>query len=260
MEKNILFITACFISVVTFAQQKQKPDLVTDRPDQTEAPVLVPAGAIQIETGFQIETDRHAGVRTKNFTYNTTLLKYGVNEHFELRMISEYLGTSTQVIGERKATKVSGLSPLAVGLKIKLSEEQGWWPQAALIGHINLVSGSQAYAPDFTAADFRLTFANTLSEKLTLSYNLGAEWDGETPNADFLYTLSLGYKVTDRIGAFIEGYSFFPEHSKADNRIDGGITFLITPVVQWDVSGGIGLSDNSPDSFVSTGLSIRLLK
>ena len=258
MKKIILFIVASFGVLLVSAQEK--PELVTDRPDQTEAPVLVPKGAIQVETGFQIETDRQKNIETKNYTYNTTLLKYGVNEHFELRLINEYLGTSTHVEGDTKTTKVSGLSPLALGVKIKLAEEKGFWPQAAFIGHVNLVSGSTEYEPDYTAADFRFTFAHTLSEKFSLSYNLGAEWDGETPDAAFLYTLSLGYRLNDRIGTFIEGYSFFPEHSKADNRVDAGVTFLITPLVQWDISGGLGLSDNAPDGFVSTGLSFRLFQ
>jgi hypothetical protein len=143
---------------------------------------------------------------------------------------------------------------------MKMADEKGFWPQAALIGHINLKTGSREYAPDYTAADFRFTFAHTLSDKFSLSYNLGAEWDGETPNATFIYTASVGYLITDRLGAFVEGYSFFPEKAKADNRIDAGLTYKFTPVIQWDISGGIGLSSNAPDSFISTGISARLFK
>ena len=112
----------------------------------------------------------------------------------------------------------------------------------------------------YTAADFRFTFAHTLSEQFSLSYNLGAEWNGETPEAAFLYTLSLGYSITDRLGAYIESYSFFPEDTKADHRMDAGLTFKITPVVQWDISAGLALNDIAPDSFIGTGISFRLLK
>jgi len=93
-----------------------------------------------------------------------------------------------------------------------------------------------------------------------LSYNLGAEWNGETPDASFLYTLSVGYLITDKFGAFIESYSFFPEGSKGDHRLDAGLTYKFSPVVQWDISGGIGLNDIAPDSFISTGISFRLFK
>lgn len=260
MKRIIALLTAfVLLAVLAATAQTEKPEIVTDRPDQTEAPVLVPRGGLQVETGFVYEKDREQNVSTTNFTYNTTLIKYGVNENFELRLITEYLGEKGTV-AEAPAYKVKGFSPLALGVKIKLADEKGFWPQTALIGHINLKSGSAEFAPDYTAADFRFTFAHTLSDKFALSYNLGAEWDGESPEAALLYTLSLAYVITDKLGVFIESYSFFPEGNKADNRADAGFTYKFSPVVQWDISSGVGLSSVAPDFFLSTGISFRLLK
>jgi len=254
------FLLMPFLGAAIFSYgQTEKPELVTDRPDQTEAPVLVPKGGLQVETGFVYERDRQDGVQKTNFTYNTTLIKYGVNDHFELRFISEFLGERSK-IAETPVTHIQGFSPLALGVKIKLSDEKGFWPQAAFIGHINLRTGSKDFNPNYTSADFRFTFAHTLSERFSLSYNLGAEWNGETPDAAFLYTLSLGYAATERVGVFVESYSFFPEKDKADNRFDCGLTYKFSPVVQWDVSGGVGLNRTAPDYFLSTGLSFRLFR
>lgn len=240
------------------ALSQQKPEIVTDRPDQTEASALVPKGGLQVETGFVYEKDVNESVTIRNLTYATSLIKYGVNDYFELRFITEFLGSEIQVDNETE--KVNGFGPLALGVKIKLADEKGFWPQAALIGHLNLRSGSTQFEPEYTAGDFRFTLAHTLGDRFSLSYNLGAEWDGESPAAAFLYTLSLGYTATDRIGAYIECYSFFPEEDKADHRFDAGLTFKFSPVVQLDISGGIGLSKNAPDYFFGTGLSARLFK
>ncbi|HEY3405605.1 MAG TPA: transporter [Ohtaekwangia sp.] len=258
-------IALCFLLTLIIlawkanAQTVEKPDLVTDRPDQTEAPVLVPRGGLQVETGFIFEKDKSKAVDATNYTYNTTLVKYGVNENFELRLITEYLSEKARTT-EAGSTKVQGISPLALGLKVKIADEKGFWPQAAMIGHINLRTGSSEFEPKYTAVDFRFTFAHTLSEKFALSYNVGAEWDGESPDATFIYTASLGYAISDKAGVFIEGYSFFPERYKADNRADAGITYKFTPLFQFDISGGIGLSENAPDYFVSTGVSFRFFK
>lgn len=240
--------------------QTTKPDIVTDRPDQTEAPVLVPKGSLQIETGFMMEKDEDLTLKSTNYTYNTTLIKYGINENFELRFITEYLDETTFDRVESKAQSSKGLSPVALGVKIKIAEERGIWPQAALIGHVNMRTGSEAFKPHYTAADFRFTFAHTLSDKFSLSYNAGAEWDGESPQASFLYTLSLGYAATGKLGMFIETYSFFPEGETPDHRFDGGLTYKITNVVQADLSGGLGLNAKAPDYFLSAGLSFRLFK
>lgn len=258
MKRMILLTTLLICGFAMLAQEK--PDIVTDRPDQTEASVLLPKGALQVETGFQFQNDVDNSIEAKEYTMNTTLIKYGINEYFELRLISEYIKTTEKQIGDFTLDSKSGFVPLAIGMKIKLAEEKGFWPQAALIGHVHTKKADPDYSAEFTSFAFRLTFAHTLSEKLALSYNLGSEWNGITPEATFLYTLSLAYKATSHMGVFIEGYSYFPEKSYADNRIDAGITYLISPVVQWDLSGGIGLSERAPDYFLSTGLSFRLFK
>jgi hypothetical protein len=254
---TLLFIF--FTTTVTVTVGQEKPAIVTDRPDQTESPALVPQGGLHVETGFILEQDLRHGIQHTNYTYNTTLIKYGINENFEFRLISEY-AEERVVLQEKPDPKIEGFSPLALGMKIKLSDEKDFWPQAALIGHVNLRTGSDDYAPEYTAGDFRFTCAHTLSDKFSLSYNAGVEWDGETPEATFIYTLSLGYAINDDFGVFVESYSFFPEESRADNRADAGITYKFTPVVQWDFSGGFGLSDNAPDYFLSTGISFRMFE
>jgi hypothetical protein len=258
--RRIIVLIAATAAVVSSAfGQEEKPELVTDRPDQTEAPSIVPRGGLQVETGFVFEKDLEDGVETDSWAYNSTLIKYGVNENFEFRFITEYVG-ETIADNENPATKIYGFSPLAIGMKLKLADEKGFWPQASLIGHVNLRTGNKEFEPEYTSGQFRFTCAHTLNENLSLSYNLGAEWNGFTPEATFIYTLSLGYAFNDKVGAFIESYSFFPEAAKADNRADAGITYKFTPMVQADISGGIGLSSNAPDYFLSTGLSFRMFR
>jgi hypothetical protein len=95
MKKLVLLIAVVIIATSAVLAQ-EKPELVTDRPDQTEAPSLVPTGGLQVETGFVYEKDGEQNITKTNFTYNTTLIKYGVNDHFELRFITEYLGERTK--------------------------------------------------------------------------------------------------------------------------------------------------------------------
>ena len=128
------------------------------------------------------------------------------------------------------------------------------------MGHINLKSGSSEFAPDYTAADFRFTFDHTLSKKFSSVTTWARNGMVKLPMQHSCTQLSLGYLITDRLTAFVESYSFFPEETKADHRLDAGFIFKITPVVQWDISAGLGLNDTAPDSFISTGISFRLLK
>ena len=87
MKKIRLLLIALTLAPIILAQTSP-PDLVTDRPDQTESSITVPFKSLQIETGFIKEKQ---GENT-NLAYNTTLLRYGLLENLELRLGLEYLG------------------------------------------------------------------------------------------------------------------------------------------------------------------------
>src|SRR5690606_7422424 len=147
MRVIILFLLLNFAGQ-TFAQEPtQSEPIQADRPDQTETPAIVPAGMFQVETGISYEkTD--AG--TESSLLPTILWKYGVNESFELRLITEY-----------ERTKISdnasdGFAPVLVGFKARLLTEKGIIPQTSFIGHLqfpNLASANRKAS--FIAPEFR---------------------------------------------------------------------------------------------------------
>lgn len=84
MKTKTIFICLLFTSCL-YAQNIEP--IQTDRPDQTETPSLVPKGMFQVETGLSLQNnDAHS----QTLTLPSTLWKYGVNENFELRLISEF--------------------------------------------------------------------------------------------------------------------------------------------------------------------------
>jgi hypothetical protein len=252
--KVSIAIALQFIALVVVAQ---RPELITDRPDQSNSPVLIPVGALQVESGFAMEKDKYQQPRLVNYTFNNLLVKFGVNENVEAQLGFSYLGIDSL---EGETTKLRGFSPVSLGAKIKLAEARGIWPQAALIAHVALRSEAIKLSPDYTGADLTLAFAHDLSSALAFTYNFGINWKGDAPEPVWTYTISTAYQLSEKAGIFIESYGFFPEGERADHRLDGGLTFKLRPMLQADVSGGIGLSSKSPAYFLSTGLSCRLFK
>jgi len=246
--KKILLTILIFISIRSVSQIKDP--IQTDRPDQTETPAIVPKGMFQVETGFSFQKNDSS---SKLNTLPSTLWKYGVNENFELRLITEFITESLN--GE----STSGLNPILIGCKIKISEEKGFWPKTSFIGHV-LISNfaSSDYKTDYYAPEFRFVMQHTLSEKISFSYNLGAEWDGFSPQPTFIYTIATGYSFTDRLGSYIELFGFAPQKDKANHSFDGGITYLINNNFMLDLSSGIGLTNNAPENYVAIGFSFRI--
>jgi len=247
-------LMTCSVSV---SAQTEKPEISTDRPDFSSTPMIIPKGSIQIETGFFFEQDKSGGLNQTNIAFNSTLVKLGVNEHFEVGVNFGYLGSQLK---DEDTERIRGFGPLAFGIKIKLADEKGFWPQAAIVSHINVRTGSKDFNPDYTSNDISFAFSHSITEVFAITYNAGVGWNGMDPQATFLYTFTSDVVLTKRLSCFAETYGFIPESGELSSRMDAGFLFKITPVFQFDISAGAGLSRNAPQYFISSGLSVRLLK
>jgi Putative MetA-pathway of phenol degradation len=238
-------VLVLFFENVSIAQMP----IQLDRPDQTECPFIVPKGYLQAENGLTFEN-----INSENTTlaYPTILWKLGLSRNFEFRLITELVSQSSY--GETK----KGLIPITVGFKAKIAEEEGMLPSTSFIAHLTIPkAATNNLKTDNYAPSFRFTMQNTLSKKVSLSYNLGAKWNGEVTEATFIYTLAVGYSITNKWGSYIETYGFLPQKGPPDNRLDGGLTYLINNNMMIDISGGIGISENSPKNYFSLGFSYR---
>lgn len=245
--KNYFIFFLLFLSFRLSAQEL--PTIQTDRPDQTESPFLVPARHLQVEAGFLFEqTDKD----NTSYDHPSLLIKYGVNEYFELRFIPEYVTQHTST------KKLSGVSPVTFGMKIKMAEEKGILPQVGFIGHIISNIASKGLKSTWFAPAFRFTLQNTITPALSLGYNFGMEWNGETPEPAYIYTLSLAFSLTEKLGAYTEAYGFLSRYTRPDHRVDGGFTYLLKKNILLDLSGGIGITPHSPDYYIASGISFRL--
>ncbi|WP_035668907.1 transporter [Flavobacterium sp. 83] len=247
MKKNILVLIMLPFSNLLFSQNY--PSIQTDRPDQTECPFITPKNYFQLENGFIYEKNN---TNSTEIVVPTILTRFGINDHLELRLITEY------VIEKNSSDKISGFNPILIGFKTRLLEETGIIPAASFIAHISIPKvGSENFKSQFYTPEFRFTMQHTISDKQSLSYNLGAEWNGETAEPTFIYTFTTGYSITEKIGGYIEFYGYIPQLEKPDHRFDAGLTCLFNPNHQLDISGGLGLSKSSPKYFAALGYSFR---
>jgi hypothetical protein len=262
--KTTLALVTLSITSLSFAQTETKTEelgaLITDRPDATESPTAVPKGFLQVETGGFYESFEENSVKTENFTYNTTLVRYGLLDNLELRLGWNFIEGQTSINGKKLDNVTSGFDPLLLGFKTTISEEKGAMPEIGFLGHIYLpFSASTDYRPETTGVDFRFSFAHTLSEKSSIAYNIGATWGNDSPEAAYIYTVAYGYSITDKIGAYAEVYGDFPEDNKANHLWDAGLTYLINKNVQLDATVGSSITKGQ-DLLLSAGISFRIPK
>ena len=272
MRTTILIFVITVLSFTNVFAQSSPGDIVTDRPDQTESPDLVPPGYVQIEGGIsynKLSYDTKSYIRSiiteKNMSI-PLLIRIGVFQSFEFRISGEYSYTKTKLdypdgnveVISGGSFVVSGYPPLVLGTKLKIVDESEYIPNSAFLFHVDLPQvATGAFNSDYPTPEFRVALSKTLSETFSLGLNLGAEFNTLYRKTNGIYTLALGAGLTEKIGSFIEFYGFF---EKGFNRhyLDGGLTYLFLPNVQFDVSGGVGLNENATDFFIGGGLAMRL--
>jgi hypothetical protein len=243
-----------------------EPELVTDRPDQTESTAIVPTGRAQLEIGATRTYDDASGVELETLEVPATLLRYGLGERVELR-----LGWSGWIDQEVRAgaarESADGIGDAEVGAKVLLREGGGVSPRVAVIAATSVPAGDDAFSSDRFDPSARLTVSHDLAGGIGLGWNIGVETAsgpavdrGRTTLSTAIYTLAAGFPAGEKMGVFAELFGEVPMSAPGDpaHLVDAGVTYLLRPHLQLDVAGGVGLSDDAPDWFAGVGVSVRL--
>jgi hypothetical protein len=239
--------------------QQTVPELVTDRPDQTESSAVVPRKSLQLEAGFVFSMDEDAQIKDKSIIYNTTLLRFGLLDNLELRLGGFYASHETLDKETDITQSLHGFGPLYTGIKVQVARESGLLPEIAFLAGLALpFTANEAFRSSSTAGGMRFSLSHTLSERFSLGYNLGAEWNGDSPAPAYFYSIALGFAISGNAGTYLEFFGLLPEEEPQSHLFDAGFTYLVRPNLQLDVSGGIGLQEEALDYFLGFGVSYRL--
>ncbi len=242
----LLFVSTCI--------EAQPGPIDTDRPDQTESVNTTPKNYFQAEFGFNIEKDN--GLTT--IVHPTILCKYGLTKKLDLRLITKINTYETPLIIPSGNDHISGLLPVQIGARAALWEERKGLPKTSLLVHIAFPRlASKKFQASKWAPNFRLSMQNTLSEKIALGYNVGAEWDGESKTPYWIYTLAPGFNIGERWYTYIEVFGAFRKNEAPQNSIDGGLAYFVSQNFKLDISAGFGISEAAADHYFAIGFSFR---
>lgn len=242
-----ILIVALLGLLLTGSAMAQAPGLVTDRPDFTESGVVVPHGSLQFEGGFTWED----GDSVRSFAGPELLVRWGLHERLEFRFgLPDYANLS----GDLTA---SGLGDGTLGAKWQLGPV-GTWDLAGILT-TTVPTGEESFTSDGWDPSLIVAAGRDLDDRWSLGAQVAVESASGPLERETLFgaTLVLGAGLGERTGAFLEVAAIVPESGTAPLVLHHGYTHLLTPVLQFDVHGGLGLTDTAPDVFLGAGLSYR---
>ena len=239
--------------------------LVTDRPDFTEASSTVGKGRVQLEGGYTHIRDRSGGALTTLHSYPEALLRIGLfADWFELRL-GQNFGTARSSSGDGLQTAL-GANDLYLGVKLGMTEQKGLFPEVALVLQSQIPTGSREFTSNQVLPGANLLYGwDVIKDRLTIGGSTQANRAlDDTGHAHVLFaqSLTVGYTLTERLGAYTEWFALFPSGAVADDSgpehyLNGGFTYRVTPNFQLDIRAGVGLNERASDFFAGTGFAVR---
>ena len=254
MKKILISFYLILLSIPVLVAQNKISPLITDRPTQSAASSTVTKGSLQMEAGVLEEI---VSKSESNSTFPGVLLRFGLSDAVELRVGGAYQESSRT---SYSSDLYKGFSPLLLGAKLYVCEENGLFPEVAVLSEFTIGgTGEEAYYQEYMGTRLLFAFSHTLTDRLSLGYNLGAEYDGSEPRSNVLYSLVVGAALTDWLGGFVEFYGASRSSSQPDNSVDAGFSFLLTKNLQLDLSSGFGVAGQDSGFFLGLGASYRFM-
>jgi len=244
---------------------EELPPLSADRPDQTNGPGLVPPGTVQVELGATRAEATDGGNEAVAESWGQTLVRLGLFDDCELRLAFDGW-REVRSSGPAGRGSIQGTGDSSIGAKLRLVEEGARRPAVSLLATLILPTGEVALRRARATPQVVFAFGHELSPRLSLSANLGAEWDtlpadAERPERAVLTGLasaSLGIGLGERWGAFVELFGVRAEAAVTGLGFDAGLACLLRPNLQIDAAASVRLDGPLDDRFATIGLSFRL--
>lgn len=230
-------------------------DLSADRPDFTESPYTVDAGAIQLEMSF---IDYVKNGSTDTWTAAPFNLKIGVLNDLDLQFAFD------PWLREDDGTRArDGAGDLTIRAKFNLWGNDEGDTAFAFMPFIKAPTASGGLGNDHVEGGLIFPFAVDLAEGVSLGLMFETDFvyddvdDGY--DSEFVFTAALGLDITDVLGVYVEGIAI--ESTDAATNFRGllglGATLALTSDLILDAGVNLGLTGDADDFNFFTGLTIR---
>jgi hypothetical protein len=223
--------------------------IATDRPDVTNSSVVVPAGSLQNENGWNVSRHDGAGV----FDGSNSRWRLGIAPCLEVLIdLPTYTGTF-------RGAGPSGFGDVAPAVKWQISPVPGKIDLSMTAGAA-LPTGAQAIAGRGVQPYLQFPWSVELHDGWAVTGMVTNFFTPDDPASRYSNqsTFVIEKEFGERYFLFVEYVGDFPAAGGPAHLINSGGGYRITDTQQIDFHLGFGLNRNAPDYVFGIGYSFRL--
>ena len=225
-----------------------------DRPGIAFSTTTIPRGSFALELGvpdFVHSSD--AGSRSTTYRLDTNA-RAGLGSIAELQLstpVFNYQYSDTAGAGD----STTGLGDSRLSLKAALPSGIDSFSWAMLAG-VTFASGASA----FSGGSTQYTLATSMNQKLDDTYTAGfyVELDRADGTTDYTLSPDLNFTLGNTLSGYVEAAYTHVPHSPDSSVAGAGLAWMVTPIVQLDLSFDLGLTHQSPKLQGGFGVSVYL--
>lgn len=237
--------------------------ICTDRPTKSNFACTVPKGAFQIESDIAFHSiQTGGGARTDLTLFTNPTFKYGVGDGTDVEANISPLVRARTRAGDAVTTQES-VGDLTLRVKQRLTPAAAQ-VQFALIPYVKVptaergIGNREVEGGVIAPANISLPGGYTLTLVPQLDYLL--DGDGRGRHAQFQGVVNLGGQIAPKLTLYGElwtAQNFDPARTVRQYSADAALAYLVTPTLQFDVGGNLGLNRATPDAQIYLGVSTR---
>jgi len=226
-----------------------------DRPDFTESPHTVDAGAVQIEMSF-VDYAENGDDRT--WTIAPTNLKLGLRNDIDIQFVFEPF-----VAQRHSGTDTDGFGDTQIRLKINIWGNDSGRTAFAVMPFIKIPTATGGLGNNRVEGGVIFPFAIDLADRVGLGLMAEADLVYSGPDRDydieFIASAALGIDLTDRLATYLELIAIESTDPSVRHRqiLGLGATFALKDTVVLDLGVNFGLMGDTDDINVFSGLTWR---
>lgn len=226
--------------------------LAADRPDATESPITVDAGAFQIEASFaELAIEDEDGSATTTLSAAPMNLKVGLTNRVDLQLLfNPYERVETDNAGAER-----GVGDLGVRAKINLWGNDGGGTALGLLPYVVFPTGDDAVTDDAWQVGIVVPFAAELSGGWSMGTQVEFAYaspdEGDETGA-FAHTITFGRDLVGSLAGYVEYIGEYEFKGEAEYRptASAGLTYTLSPDAVLDAGFRAGLDNDDTDDLV----------
>lgn len=232
--------------------------LTSNRPGIGDSEALIDRGALQIESGMQLQDAPPENDRAWTQTWGQLAVRAGVRRWLEL--FAGWDGLSLDRVEVDGLSRIeSGGNDLRVGVKLALLDEAAHGLTLTVSPAWSFPIGADAFSSNSNDGSLRVLWARSLPRDWSISGNVVSTYTSDEGGRylDNGVIAGLTRSVTPALSVFAEVATALVAQRPDSWTIDAGLAWAARPNLQWDLSVGRGFHDADERWFVSAGISLR---